>query len=73
MNVSILAALLLAVAADAGPDAGAEDGLPSSEGEADAGVPADGGADARPVPNVEPVAPAPVVSGRILARGHHFY
>jgi len=42
VSVSVLAALLLAVAADAGPDAGAEDGLPSiGEGEADAGLGAD--------------------------------
>ncbi|MGB8296695.1 MAG: TonB-dependent receptor [Polyangia bacterium] len=67
MSVSILAALLLAVAAEASPDAGAEDGLALTE--ADAGLAADAGADAHSSPDVEPLAPASVLSGRILARG----
>jgi hypothetical protein len=70
VSVSVWAALLLAVAADAGPDAGAEDGLPSiEEGGADAGLAADAGANARPSPDAVPLAPAAVLSGRILARG----
>ncbi|HJX66418.1 MAG TPA: TonB-dependent receptor [Polyangia bacterium] len=70
MSVSILAALLLAAAADAGPDAGAEDGLPSiEEGGADAGFSADASADLRVSPDAAPLAPTPVLSGRILARG----
>jgi hypothetical protein len=70
VSIPVLAALLLAVAADAGPDAGAEDGLPSiEEGGADAGLAADAGADARPSSDAVPLAPAAVLRGRILARG----
>jgi hypothetical protein len=67
---SILAALLVAAAMDASPDAGAEDARAMSEtGATDAGLPADAGAEAGVFADAEPLASAPVLSGRVLARG----
>ena len=70
MTGSILAALLVAVAVDAAPDAGAQDARAMSEtGETDAEVRADAGAEASVSADAEPLASAPLLSGRVLARG----
>ncbi len=70
MSGSILAALLVAIAVDASPDAGAEDARETTEaGGADAEVHADAGAEAPVSTDAEPLASAPVLSGRVLARG----
>ena len=70
MTVPVLAALLVAVAVDASPDAGAGDGREISETGAEnpdlrAETSADGGVSAE----TAPPASAPVLSGRVLARG----
>jgi len=70
VTVAILAALLVAVAADASPDASAEDGgEPTQTAGADAGILADGGAQVGTAVDAERLAPAPMLSGRVLARG----
>ncbi len=65
----MLAALLVAVAVDAGPDAGAEDAGAVAEAGADAEVHADADAEGGVSVAAEPPASAPVLSGRVLARG----
>ncbi len=70
MSGSILAALLVAVALDAGPDAGAEDAGETTEaGAADADVQVDAGEEAGASADAESPGSAPALSGRILARG----
>ena len=66
----MLAALLVAVALDAGADAGAEDaGAMAEAGRVEAYMPADAGAEAGESVAAEPPASLPVLSGRVLARG----
>src|SRR5208283_5429249 len=69
VSSSMLAALLVAVAVDAGPDAGAEDAGAVAEAGADAEVHADADAEGGVSVAAEPPASAPVLSGRVLARG----
>jgi len=70
VSVSILAALLVAVVVDAGPDSGAADAQPTPEaGRADADLRGDAGVETGVSADAEPPAAASVLSGRVLARG----
>lgn len=70
MSGSILAALLVAVALDASPDAGAEDVREATEaGGSEADLQPEVGAEASASVDAERLVPAPVLSGRVLARG----
>jgi hypothetical protein len=65
-----LAALLVAAAVDAGPDAGVPDaGELTEAGGADADIHAGAGVEAGVSAAAQPLASAPTLSGRILARG----
>ena len=70
MNSSILAALLVAAAVGASPDAGADDaGETTDAGAENADAFGDASAEAGVPVAAEPPVSAPVLSGRILARG----
>jgi hypothetical protein len=70
VNLSFLAALLLAAAADAGPDAGAQDAAePAEAGGADAEIFTDASAEAGASVDAERPAPTASLGGRVLARG----